>query len=173
MVNFFASGCGPCRAEHPFLSALTEETGVPLYGINHRDKPEDAAAWLAELSNPYRRIGADPGRAAVEWGVTGVPATFIIDGNGRISWHHRGPLVPEIIERDVKPLLAALGLCGRCSSCCLCCCLPRRRLRWNRARCSTTRCWSSARAISPPRSVASSARTHRALQLGEESCRKK
>src|SRR3546814_4129158 len=59
MVNFFASWCVPCRAEHPFLSALTEETGVPLYGITHRDKPEDAAAWLAELGNPYRRIGAD------------------------------------------------------------------------------------------------------------------
>jgi cytochrome c biogenesis protein CcmG/thiol:disulfide interchange protein DsbE len=108
MVNFFASWCVPCRAEHAFLSALAEETAVPLYGINHRDKPEDAVAWLAELGNPYQRIGADPGRAAVEWGVTGVPETFIIDGAGRIRWHHRGPLVPEVIERDVKPLLAAL-----------------------------------------------------------------
>jgi len=108
MVNFFASWCVPCRAEHAFLSALAEETAVPLYGINHRDKPEDAVAWLAELGNPYQRIGADPGRAAVEWGVTGVPETFIIDGDGRIRWHHRGPLVPEVIERDVKPLLEAL-----------------------------------------------------------------
>lgn len=108
MVNFFASWCVPCRAEHAFLSALTEETGVPLYGINHRDRPEDAVAWLNELGNPYQRIGADPGRAAVEWGVTGVPETFVIDGTGRIRWHHRGPLVPEIIEREVKPLLAAL-----------------------------------------------------------------
>jgi cytochrome c biogenesis protein CcmG/thiol:disulfide interchange protein DsbE len=109
MVNFFASWCVPCRAEHQYLSALAEESGVPLYGINHRDKAEDAAAWLAELGNPYRRIGADPGRAAVEWGVTGVPETFVVDGAGRIRWHHRGPLVPEIIERDVKPLLEALG----------------------------------------------------------------
>src|SRR3546814_1897837 len=101
MVNFFASWCVPCRAEHPHLTAFVEETGIPLYGINHRDKPEDAAAWLAELGNPYRRIGADPGRAAVEWGVTGVPETFIIDGEGRIRYHHRGPLVPEVIERDV------------------------------------------------------------------------
>src|SRR3546814_2044095 len=74
-----------------------------------RDKPEDAAAWLAELGNPYQRIGADPGRAAVEWGVTGVPETFIVDSAGRIRWHHRGPLVPKIIERDVKPLLETLG----------------------------------------------------------------
>lgn len=108
MVNFFASWCVPCRAEHPHLTAFVEETGIPLYGINHRDKPEDAAAWLAELGNPYRRIGADPGRAAVEWGVTGVPETFIIDGEGRIRYHHRGPLVPEVIERDVKPLVEAL-----------------------------------------------------------------
>jgi cytochrome c biogenesis protein CcmG/thiol:disulfide interchange protein DsbE len=108
MVNFFASWCVPCRAEHPYLTAFSEESGVPLYGINHRDKPEDAAAWLAELGNPYRRIGADPGRAAVDWGVTGVPETFVIDGAGRIRWHHRGPLVPQVIERDLKPLLAAL-----------------------------------------------------------------
>ncbi|MGD1878094.1 MAG: DsbE family thiol:disulfide interchange protein [Kiloniellaceae bacterium] len=108
MVNFFASWCVPCRAEHPYLTAFVEKTGVPLYGINHRDKPEDAAAWLTELGNPYQRIGADPGRAAVEWGVTGVPETFIIDGDGRIRYHHRGPLVPEVLERDVMPLLQAL-----------------------------------------------------------------
>lgn len=108
MVNFFASWCVPCRAEHPFLTALVEETGVPLYGINHRDKPEDAAAWLAELGNPYTRIGADPGRAAVEWGVTGVPETFIVDAAGRIRYHHRGPLVPDVIEQQVRPLLEEL-----------------------------------------------------------------
>lgn len=109
MVNFFASWCVPCRAEHEYLTALAAETEVPLYGINHRDKPEDAVAWLAELGNPYRRIGADPGRAAVEWGVTGVPETFVVDDAGRIRWHHRGPLVPEIIEGEVKPLLRALA----------------------------------------------------------------
>lgn len=108
MVNFFASWCVPCRAEHGYLTELVEETGVPLYGINHRDKPEDAAAWLAELGNPYARIGADPGRAAVEWGVTGVPETFIVDGAGRIRYHHRGPLVPDIIDSQVKPLLEEL-----------------------------------------------------------------
>ena len=108
MVNFFASWCVPCRAEHPFLTELSETTGVPLYGINHRDRPEDAIAWLTELGNPYRRIGADSGRGAVEWGVTGMPETFIIDGAGRIRWHHRGPLVPELIEREVEPMLRAL-----------------------------------------------------------------
>ena len=108
MVNFFASWCVPCRAEHGYLTDLVARTGVPLYGINHRDKAEDAVAWLAELGNPYRRIGADAGRGAVEWGVTGVPETFIIDAAGRIRYHRRGPLVPQIIEREVEPLLRAL-----------------------------------------------------------------
>ena len=108
MVNFFASWCVPCRAEHEYLTDLTERSGVPLYGINHRDKAEDAAAWLAELGNPYRRIGADAGRGAVEWGVTGVPETFIVDGEGRIRYHHRGPLVPEVIAREVEPMLRSL-----------------------------------------------------------------
>lgn len=108
MVNFFASWCVPCRAEHPFLTELAEETGVPLYGINHRDKPEDAAAWLEELGNPYSRIGADSGRGAVEWGVSGVPETFILDGEGRIRYHHRGPLLAELIEQEVEPMLRAL-----------------------------------------------------------------
>ena len=108
MVNFFASWCVPCRAEHGYLTELVERTGVPLYGINHRDKAVDAVAWLAELGNPYRRIGADAGRAAVEWGVTGVPETFVIDGDGRIRYHHRGPLLPEVITREVEPMLQAL-----------------------------------------------------------------
>jgi len=108
MVNVFASWCVPCRAEHGYLTDLVERTGVPLYGINHRDKTEDAVAWLAELGNPYQRVGADAGRAAVEWGVTGVPETFILDGAGRIRYHHRGPLVPAVIEREVEPLLRSL-----------------------------------------------------------------
>lgn len=108
MVNFFASWCVPCRAEHAFLTDLAQRSGVPLYGINHRDKPEDAVAWLAELGNPYQRIGADAGRGAVEWGVTGVPETFIVDGTGRIRYHRRGPLVPDVIAREVEPLLRAL-----------------------------------------------------------------
>ncbi len=109
MVNFFASWCVPCRAEHPFLTELAERRGVPLYGINHRDKPAAAIAWLEELGNPYERIGADAGRGAVEWGVSGVPETFILDGEGRIRYHHRGPLLGTLIEDEVEPMLRALG----------------------------------------------------------------
>ena len=108
MVNFFASWCVPCRAEHPYLTELAERSGVPLYGINHRDKPAAAIAWLDELGNPYQRIGADAGRGAVEWGVSGVPETFILDGEGRIRYHHRGPLVGGLIEKEVEPMLRAL-----------------------------------------------------------------
>ncbi len=108
LLNFFASWCVPCRAEHPFLTELAERSGVPLYGINHRDKPAAAVAWLDELGNPYQRIGADAGRGAVEWGVSGVPETFILDGEGRIRYHHRGPLVGGLIEKEVEPMLRAL-----------------------------------------------------------------
>ncbi|HIC80711.1 MAG TPA: DsbE family thiol:disulfide interchange protein [Kiloniellaceae bacterium] len=109
MVNFFASWCVPCRAEHPYLTDLAARTGVPLYGINHRDKPEAAVAWLEELGNPYSRIGADSGRGAVEWGVSGVPETFILDGEGRIRYHHRGPILGQLIEDEVEPMLRALS----------------------------------------------------------------
>ncbi len=112
LVNVFASWCVPCQAEHPLLTELTERTGVPLYGINFKDKAADAVAWLERLGNPYARVGADAGRAAIEWGVYGVPETFVIDRAGRIRYHHRGPLVPELIESDILPLLRELRAAG-------------------------------------------------------------
>ena len=108
LVNFFASWCLPCRVEHPLLTALTEDSGVPLYGINHKDKTADALGWLEDLGNPYARIGVDPGRAAVNWGVYGLPETFVVDGAGTIRYHFRGPLTAGVIEREVVPLLEAL-----------------------------------------------------------------
>ena len=108
LVNFFASWCLPCRVEHPHLTALTEESGVPLFGINHKDKPADAKAWLDKLGNSYQRIGADAGRAVVDWGVYGMPETFVVDGEGRIRYHFRGPLTEKIIDRELRPLLEAL-----------------------------------------------------------------
>jgi cytochrome c biogenesis protein CcmG, thiol:disulfide interchange protein DsbE len=109
LVNVFASWCVPCRVEHPLLMALAEE-GVAIYGIDYKDPAEKAAGWLAELGDPYRAIGADQdGRVAIDWGVYGVPETFVIDAEGRIRHRHVGPLQPRDIEGTIKPLLAELA----------------------------------------------------------------
>jgi cytochrome c biogenesis protein CcmG/thiol:disulfide interchange protein DsbE len=109
LVNVFASWCAPCRAEHPILMRLARD-GVPIYGINHKDRPEDALRFLAELGNPYRAIGADrDGRVSLEWGVYGYPETFVIDREGRIRYRHVGPIMPEHLERTILPLLRKLG----------------------------------------------------------------
>ncbi|WP_374444197.1 DsbE family thiol:disulfide interchange protein [Stella sp.] len=102
LVNVFASWCVPCRAEHPLLMRLASEKGVPIHGINHKDKPADARRFLDQLGNPYRRIGVDAdGRASIEWGVYGVPETFVVDRAGRIRYRHVGALGPQ----DFEPLL--------------------------------------------------------------------
>jgi cytochrome c biogenesis protein CcmG/thiol:disulfide interchange protein DsbE len=109
LVNVFASWCVPCRVEHPLLMALADE-GVAIYGIDYKDPADKAAGWLAELGDPYRAIGADQdGRVAVDWGVYGVPETFVIDRDGRIRHRHVGPLQPRDIEETIKPLLEHLG----------------------------------------------------------------
>lgn len=108
LVNLFASWCGPCRAEHPILTRMAEQDGVTLIGINYKDQPEAAAAWLEELGNPYVRIGSDfTGRAAIEWGVTGVPETFIIDGTGTILYREAGPVVGDGLARLTEALAQA------------------------------------------------------------------
>jgi cytochrome c biogenesis protein CcmG/thiol:disulfide interchange protein DsbE len=109
LVNFFASWCAPCLAEHPLLTRLSEEEGIPIYGVNYKDPPEDALAWLERHGNPFRLIGADAtGRTAIDWGVYGVPETFVIDGDGRIRYRHAGPLTPELVEGTLLPLLRGL-----------------------------------------------------------------
>ena len=109
LVNVFASWCVPCRAEHPLLMQLAEE-GVAIYGINYKDPAEQAAGWLAELGDPYRQIGADrDGRVSIDWGVYGVPETFVIDADGRIRHKHVGPLRPEDVEETIRPLLEELA----------------------------------------------------------------
>jgi cytochrome c biogenesis protein CcmG, thiol:disulfide interchange protein DsbE len=108
LVNVFASWCVPCRIEHPVLNRLAEQ-GVPIHGINYKDRPEDAEAWLAELGDPFRRVGTDrDGRVAIEWGVYGVPETFVVDKDGRIAHRHVGPLQPRDLERTILPLLEKL-----------------------------------------------------------------
>jgi cytochrome c biogenesis protein CcmG/thiol:disulfide interchange protein DsbE len=107
LVNFWASWCAPCRVEHPVLTELAAE-GVPIVGVNYKDRPENALAFLEELGDPYRSIGADPaGRVGIDWGLYGVPETFVVDGEGRIVMRHAGPITPEILEQRIRPLLEA------------------------------------------------------------------
>lgn len=109
LLNVFASWCAPCRVEHPVLTRLAEVYDVPLYGVNYKDAPEAAVAFLEELGNPYTRIGADEdGRAGIDLGVYGVPETFVIDGDGRIRYRHAGPLMPRDVEDVILPLIEEL-----------------------------------------------------------------
>ena len=108
LVNFFASWCVPCRAEHPLLTRLAGE-GVALQGVAYKDKPEDAKNWLQQLGDPYKRIGQDrDGRTAIEFGVYGVPETYVIDRKGTIRYRQVGPITPSDFETKIKPLLAEL-----------------------------------------------------------------
>jgi cytochrome c biogenesis protein CcmG/thiol:disulfide interchange protein DsbE len=105
IVNVFASWCITCLAEHPLITKLAAD-GARVYGINHRDTAADATTWLRRHGNPYEAIGADTdARASLEWGVTGVPETFIIDANGTIAYKHAGPITPEVLERKILPKL--------------------------------------------------------------------
>jgi cytochrome c biogenesis protein CcmG/thiol:disulfide interchange protein DsbE len=109
MINFFASWCIPCRTEHPLLMRLSADLKAPLYGIDYKDKPEDAGRFLQQLGDPYGRVGADhDGRVGIDFGVYGVPETYIIDKAGRIRLRHVGPLTPEDVAREIAPLVKAL-----------------------------------------------------------------
>ena len=109
LVNIFASWCVPCRVEHPYINALAEE-GIRVVGINYKDKPENARAWLAGLGNPYTLIGSDrDGRAGIEWGVYGVPETFVIDGSGTIRYKHVGPVQERDLRNAIRPVLEEIG----------------------------------------------------------------
>lgn len=108
LVNFWASWCQPCRVEHPMLEALAGE-GLAIYGINYKDDPEAALGFLEEMGNPYAGIGADSGRMAIDWGVYGVPETFVIDGQGVVVLRWAGPITAEVLERTIRPAIAAAG----------------------------------------------------------------
>ncbi len=109
LVNFFASWCVACRAEHPLLYRLTEDNVVPVYGVNYKDKPEDARAWLNRLGDPYVRSGADlPGRVGIDWGVYGLPETFIVDREGHIVYKHIGAIDAAVLEETILPLIETL-----------------------------------------------------------------
>ncbi len=104
LVNFWASWCAPCRVEHPNLSTLAEQ-GLPVYGINYKDDPAKALAFLEELGDPYAAIGQDDGRVARDWGVYGVPETFVVDGEGRIVERMAGPVTQRSMAARLTPAL--------------------------------------------------------------------
>jgi cytochrome c biogenesis protein CcmG/thiol:disulfide interchange protein DsbE len=98
-INFFASWCLPCRAEHPILKQLTAEFGIPVIGIAWKDKPEESRAFLAELGDPYVATGIDEkGRTGIDFGITGVPETFLVDARGNVTYRFAGPLTPESLR---------------------------------------------------------------------------
>jgi cytochrome c biogenesis protein CcmG/thiol:disulfide interchange protein DsbE len=108
LVNFWASWCAPCRLEAPVLQDLAQNKAFRLYGIAWKDKAEDARAFLDELGNPFARIDHDPtGRTGIDWGVTGVPETFVIDGKGIIRARYAGPLTEDVIRTIILPALQA------------------------------------------------------------------
>jgi cytochrome c biogenesis protein CcmG/thiol:disulfide interchange protein DsbE len=111
MVNVFASWCVSCRYEHPVFMEIARAGVVPIHGLNYKDKPEDAAKWLDDLGDPYTRTGADlDGRVAIDWGVTGVPETFIIDTEGKIAFKQIGPVTREVWEQTMLPKIQELRL---------------------------------------------------------------
>ncbi|WP_170788842.1 DsbE family thiol:disulfide interchange protein [Ruegeria lacuscaerulensis] len=105
LVNYWASWCAPCRVEHPNLQALSEE-GIPLYGINYKDQLDNAEDFLTELGDPYTGIGRDEqGRMGLDWGVYGVPETYVINGEGTIILRFAGPITQRVIESTIRPAL--------------------------------------------------------------------
>jgi cytochrome c biogenesis protein CcmG/thiol:disulfide interchange protein DsbE len=109
LVNVFASWCAECRLEHPLIMQLKAQGVVTVHGLNYKDRPEDAARWLNTLGDPYTRTGADTnGRVGIDWGVYGVPETFVIAKDGRIAFKQIGPLSPEILQQKIIPLIRDL-----------------------------------------------------------------
>lgn len=110
VVNVFASWCLPCRAEHPLVERLAAMKLATVYGLNYKDTPVAAREWLTTLGNPYAAIGADQtGRVGIDWGVYGVPETFVVDASGHIRHKQVGPITSEVLENKLIPLIRSLA----------------------------------------------------------------
>ena len=110
VLNVWASWCVPCRAEHPLLVQLAQQKLAPIYGLNYKDKGPDATTFLQRLGNPYSATLVDAdGRVAIDYGVYGVPETFVVDKTGTIRFKHIGPLTPDVVAEKLVPLLRKLG----------------------------------------------------------------
>ncbi len=109
LLNVWGSWCASCRYEHPFLNALAKEQVVPIIGLNWKDKPEDAKAWLTRFGDPYKASVSDlEGRVAIDLGVYGAPETFVIDKTGTIRLKHTGPIDLEVLEKKLLPVIREL-----------------------------------------------------------------
>jgi cytochrome c biogenesis protein CcmG/thiol:disulfide interchange protein DsbE len=109
MVNVFASWCVACREEHPVLMQIRRRNGVAIHGLNYKDQPADAQQWLDRMGDPYTRTGADiDGQVGIDWGVYGVPETFIVDRGGRIAYKHIGPITAAVWRDKLLPLVRKL-----------------------------------------------------------------
>lgn len=108
ILNVWASWCGPCRVEHPILMDIAKSASVPVYGLNYKDKPADAQRFLDQLGDPYSKIGADiTGRVGIDFGVYGVPETFVINGKGEIVYKHVGPIDRQSWQNKIEPAIRA------------------------------------------------------------------
>lgn len=106
IVNVFASWCVECQVEHPLLLALAQEPGIRLYGIDYKDDAASARRFLGRYGNPYARVGVDAsGRVAIDFGVYGVPETYVVTGDGKIAYRHVGPLTEQAVKDKILPLL--------------------------------------------------------------------
>ncbi len=109
VLNVFASWCGPCRVEHPLVTELARRNLAPVYGLNYKDKTADANRWLTDLGDPFAAVLVDTdGRVGIDFGVYGVPETFVIDQQGIVQLKHIGPLTPDAVSEQIMPLLAKL-----------------------------------------------------------------
>jgi len=109
LLNVWASWCISCREEHPILLELARAGAVPIYGLNYKDKREDAIEWLNDLGNPYLLSAADiDGRVGIDYGVYGAPETYLIDRDGVIRYKHIGPLSPDVLQGKILPLVKDL-----------------------------------------------------------------
>ena len=110
LLNVWASWCVACREEHPVLVELARRKAVPIVGLNYKDKPDEALAWLKQFGNPYMLSAVDSdGRVGLDFGVYGVPETFLIDKAGVIRYKHIGPITPEAWEKRIYPLVQELA----------------------------------------------------------------
>jgi cytochrome c biogenesis protein CcmG/thiol:disulfide interchange protein DsbE len=109
LLNVWASWCVACRVEHPLLMQLAKANVIPVVGLNYKDKPEDGRNWLAQNGNPYRASVVDrDGRVGIDFGVYGVPETFVVDKQGVIRYKQIGPVTAEALERKILPLVREL-----------------------------------------------------------------